>query len=531
MWYYFISIVLILAVPWPSFADIMTAHVSWNYPTEREAEISGFELYLDGELVKTSPAWARSEDLEVTADQDGDRCFAFTMRAYNEENTSEFTREVFACVNPVPVASPDMLVSLDQSGGGLQIQLFDIPAWNHVQIFLDTDDDPETGYSSSSLGIFGADYLIEDAMLYTMQGISSDRFADWQPVGAVVRLESAANGTVARVALEYLGEIKSVVRAVSVLSDAAWDRVAAVPASFMSAFDIEERSGDIPAYLLPDNQWRMISLPADPGSSNTVQAVFEDDIGGQYGIDWVVYQYDAREKRYIQLGPSSLVGPGIGLWIFQATGREVTLRMPAESQVLASTFQVELSTPESGESVRWNLAGYPVVSVRSRASLGITTGSGDCSGDACTLEESSAGNIFFHELWHFDGIRYESLKSYDLLRGWDAFWCAVLSGARETGSVALTTARGMETRKDQYEPFEPVTLELQGADGEENSWIGIYPLAASSSSVNNAVWSMTGGKVDGLISLAGLPSGDYEARLFSGETTQPEAVDIFSVVR
>jgi hypothetical protein len=48
-------------------------------------------------------------------------------------------------------------------------------------------------------------------------------------------------------------------------------------------------------YELPINQWRMISLPAEPPSGeDTVEKVFGDDLAVDlYGLDsgWVVYEY------------------------------------------------------------------------------------------------------------------------------------------------------------------------------------------------------------------------------------------------
>jgi hypothetical protein len=69
---------------------------------------------------------------------------------------------------------------------------------------------------------------------------------------------------------------------------------------------------------LPNNQWRQISLPCNPGKASSVSAVFGDDIVGSYGTDWIVYRYDSG--GYVPLSELDALSQGVGYWIIQKSG-------------------------------------------------------------------------------------------------------------------------------------------------------------------------------------------------------------------
>mgnify|MGYP001827606307 FL=1 len=58
------------------------------------------------------------------------------------------------------------------------------------------------------------------------------------------------------------------------------------------------------AYNLPQQQWRLISLPCNPGVTNTPTGQFGDDISGTYGTDWLMYEYDGVNNKYNSLSDS-----------------------------------------------------------------------------------------------------------------------------------------------------------------------------------------------------------------------------------
>jgi hypothetical protein len=114
----------------------------------------------------------------------------------------------------------------------------------------------------------------------------------------------------------------------------------------------------IDTYNLSSRQWRLISLPEDPGSNNTVSKIFEDDITADgknpksYGKDWAVfsYAYDAKtnDYRYVTLKLNDILQPGVGYWIIQMTGNLIQLDMPKGSVEISKPFTIPLNPPVAG---------------------------------------------------------------------------------------------------------------------------------------------------------------------------------------
>ena len=49
---------------------------------------------------------------------------------------------------------------------------------------------------------------------------------------------------------------------------------------------------DLLSYQLPDNQWQIKTLPAEPpGNTNTVKAIFKELLAETYEEKWVLYSY------------------------------------------------------------------------------------------------------------------------------------------------------------------------------------------------------------------------------------------------
>ncbi len=66
---------------------------------------------------------------------------------------------------------------------------------------------------------------------------------------------------------------------------------------------------------LPPDLWHMISLPCDPGISNTVQDLFADDLTGVYGVDWGLFKFDAVTQQYSLMNLGDTVQTGRGYWL------------------------------------------------------------------------------------------------------------------------------------------------------------------------------------------------------------------------
>ena len=107
-------------------------------------------------------------------------------------------------------------------------------------------------------------------------------------------------------------------------------------------------------YKLPNDQWRIISLPSiPPAGENTVKKIFGDDISGQYGTDWVMYGFDTQTSSYGEaLKPNDPVEHGRGYWIIQITVNPVTLTMPEESNEAPDIYPLQPASVTGSSSVQ-----------------------------------------------------------------------------------------------------------------------------------------------------------------------------------
>jgi hypothetical protein len=183
-------------------------------------------------------------------------------------------------------------------------------------------------------------------------------------------------------------------------------------------------------YSLSNNEWRMISLPAQPPSGkNTVKKIFGDDINGTYGTHWVVYQYNADSNSYGNLKLNNVMEPGRGYWIIQKTGHPVTLAMPQGSVAIPDNYSIKLSSVVGSHTVQWTLSGTPFSSSVTLGHLFLKTDAGICSKVACNLDKANAGKLLHNQVWVFDGNKYVLINKQGLLNPWDGFWAASLESS------------------------------------------------------------------------------------------------------
>ncbi len=209
---------------------------------------------------------------------------------------------------------------------------------------------------------------------------------------------------------------------------------AMLAATAQPAFSVEN-------YNLPSGQWRLISLPTDPGKNNTVNDVFGDDISPnvEYKKDWVVYSYDPTEDRYTAKELYDSLEPGYGYWIIQNSGKLVQLDMPVNST--SAAMMIPLTPPDQSEAKQWNLVGYPSTVSTKLSDLKVKASMGQCADVGCSLEEAERQKIVHHEVWRFskDGSnQYEKLSSGDTLSPWDGFWSVTLENASQVSPLKLT---------------------------------------------------------------------------------------------
>jgi len=193
-------------------------------------------------------------------------------------------------------------------------------------------------------------------------------------------------------------------------------------------------------YTLPNNQWRQISLPCDPGTNNSVSAVFGDDVKGQYGIDWILYEFNTQTNSYGEaLKPTDPVEQGKGYWITQITGEAVTLKMPQKSTAASASYPLQLASASGRDSVQWTLAGNPFSSALKLGDFSLKTDSGVCSSSPCDLNMAKSEKLLHNQVWVYEGSSYRIKGTQDVLNAWDGFWVASMeqSQGRELSLVDL----------------------------------------------------------------------------------------------
>ncbi len=182
-------------------------------------------------------------------------------------------------------------------------------------------------------------------------------------------------------------------------------------------------------YNLPDDQWRIITLPGNPpASENTVAKVFGDDIpGGVYGVNWVLYQYQGRS--YEPLAEAHVLEQGRGYWIIQKTGSPVMLTMPAGSSETPDTYALKIASATGSNKSQWTLSGNPFSSSQTLGDFFLKTDTGACI-TPCDLDKAADERILHNKVWTYDGEKYVPKDTQKTLNPWDGFWAASLENSQ-----------------------------------------------------------------------------------------------------
>ncbi len=93
----------------------------------------------------------------------------------------------------------------------------------------------------------------------------------------------------------------------------------------------------------------------------------------------------------------------------------------------------------------------------------------------------------------------------------------------------LLNATTVQTIKDIYAPQEQIKITVEGMLGNQQDWVGIYPVGSTNDWANVVKWSWTGGVIDGNITLDSVPVGNYEVRAFFQNSFNLEGSYAFSV--
>ena len=281
---------------------------------------------------------------------------------------------------------------------------------------------------------------------------------------------------------------------------------------------------------LPDNQWRQISLPVNPGGKTVRDLLGNDLVPADYGVNWVLFAYAPTQATYFDPGIDGVLQQGVGYWIIQVTGQTVTLTLTRDVvDPVDIVIPLETRAGETG----WNMIGYPHADPTELNRLVIMADSGVCAdADGCGIDEAEQAGIIHNQFFSLEAGAYittETQGAVSTLLPWRGYWVATLATAQglnpkiifpvpQVPSITLSAAN--------IHPDEDIQVTVTGLSGDED-WVGIYRKADSNDWDNVVSWAWATQETFTVPGVA--EAGEYEARLFFHNSFDLEASAAFDV--
>ena len=183
-------------------------------------------------------------------------------------------------------------------------------------------------------------------------------------------------------------------------------------------------------------RWQLLSLPCDPEPGTaTVSAVVADDLPGESGRDWQLFQFDPEQTRYDKLCLEDTMHAGRVYWLVLAGNRPRLLDMPQGCTVCEPGTACQKQPLETSETrALMNFNGNPFQAAVKFADLKIKTLAGICAVEqGCTTEQAAARGFTHSTMLAFDQLS-SSFKPLEA-GGQIEPWSAVLSWAMPWGHL------------------------------------------------------------------------------------------------
>jgi hypothetical protein len=204
-------------------------------------------------------------------------------------------------------------------------------------------------------------------------------------------------------------------------------------------------------YRLPANQWRFVSLPCDPGPSNSILEIFGDDlVPADYGTTWIMYDWEEAGERYLVL-PNTAAALHQGEGYFLLSLNQGLLDMTGTATPLTNSpdcpspdsncFEIPVVKPAGPGTTMWNALGHPLPFPVNWADVRIVA-AGDPD-SPMTPSEALAKDYLSKVTYKYTGSAYvpfdDVTPGYDegALGVYDAFWVETLGGSLGTGDLSL----------------------------------------------------------------------------------------------
>ncbi|MFK7889557.1 MAG: hypothetical protein AB8B63_01985, partial [Granulosicoccus sp.] len=189
-------------------------------------------------------------------------------------------------------------------------------------------------------------------------------------------------------------------------------------------------------------QWSHLSIPAEPGSDGTVEALLGDDLPPeQYGLsgNWLIYSFDsvAYQYRFVELNEP--LRANTGYWLFQTVAESVELDIPenlpavsgdASAGCIQGSRCASVPLTGNGSTGVWNMVGYSSDSNNTFGDTRFITASGPCV-SGCTPAQARAANIVMDIMYTLNdaGTAYDLITESSAMQAWDGYWLLVLPDA------------------------------------------------------------------------------------------------------
>ena len=228
---------------------------------------------------------------------------------------------------------------------------------------------------------------------------------------------------------------------------------------------VSSNSYALSTHTLKRGDWSLISIPADPGTSGTVQQLFADDLpASSYGPtgEWLIFAFDATDNAYRTLSLSDRLEAGAGYWIIQNVVDSVELDLP--DSLTAPTGTTTPGCPDnnlcttvpvigSASAVQWNLLGASVDTPTNVSDTRFDLAGGTCA-TGCGLADAISAGLVGNPPYRYTGTAYEAITETSILQPWDGFWIPVLANATFSWNVPVG---------DDNNPASPLTPAEQDA--------------------------------------------------------------------
>ena len=210
----------------------------------------------------------------------------------------------------------------------------------------------------------------------------------------------------------------------------------------LATVSIREESTCTGIFTLEPMQWGQISLPCLPSGDRTLSAVFGDEGLGDYGTDWVLWEYDAIAGVYsfVELGDDLQMG--VAYWILQTSGERRFVSLPQDSAPIASAHTVSCPHDASlqcyelymqgGElPTTWNMVGVPIDRTRVIREWSVLTSGLPCDAAPCSYDQAIEAGLLGAALFHYRREDYKVFKQNEVTQPWAGYWAAVLGSGVE----------------------------------------------------------------------------------------------------